>query len=262
MMVVAAVVWAAPARAETEQQADALAREMFAVGKYREALQIYGRLYADTPHPTYIRNIGRCYQNLGEPERAISSFREYLRQVPTLAPAQRAQIEGYIQEMQALQRARAAAAPAPAPAPAVSVGSPPLAPTPAPAAGPANDRSSVDAGERSQAPFLAGVGTAVVGAAGVAVGVVFALQSRSKNDRALALCGPTVCETRTELEAHDTLVREARSARTLSIVGFAAGGAALVAGSLLMWTARRDGGTRLAAWTGDREAGLLLAGRW
>lgn len=82
------------------------ARQLFAVGKYAEALEIFGNLYAETLHPTYLRNVGRCYQNLGEPDKAISSFSEYLRQSKNLAPAQREQVEGYIREMEELKRKR------------------------------------------------------------------------------------------------------------------------------------------------------------
>src|SRR3954469_8973217 len=68
-------VEAAPAKDKREMQA----REAYAAGRYQEALDIFVKLYAETVHPNYLRNIGRCYQNLNEPDRALSSFREYLR---------------------------------------------------------------------------------------------------------------------------------------------------------------------------------------
>jgi tetratricopeptide (TPR) repeat protein len=94
-----------PALAEGDGR-ELRARQLFAVGKYAEALEIFGDLYAETLHPTYLRNVGRCYQNLGEPDKAISSFSEYLRQAKNLAPAQREQVEGYIREMEELKRKR------------------------------------------------------------------------------------------------------------------------------------------------------------
>lgn len=122
------------------------AREAFAAGSYKEALDIYTKLYAEKLHPTYLRNIGRCYQNLSEPERAISSFREYLRKGKDIPNDERTEIEGYIQEMEDLQKRQAAAAapapvpvptptPAPTPQPMVMVAQP--APAPAPASEPA-----------------------------------------------------------------------------------------------------------------------------
>jgi tetratricopeptide (TPR) repeat protein len=89
------------------------AREAYAAGSYKEALDFYTKLYAEKLHPTYLRNIGRCYQNLGEPDRAISSFREYLRKAKNLPAEERAEVEGYINEMEDLQKKNAAAAAAP-----------------------------------------------------------------------------------------------------------------------------------------------------
>ena len=106
------ILWAPAALAEEpapeRDKREVAARQAFAVGKYKEALEIYGNLFAETAHPTYLRNIGRCYQNLGEPERAISSFREYLRQGKDLPADQRAVVEGYIREMEDLKKKREA----------------------------------------------------------------------------------------------------------------------------------------------------------
>jgi tetratricopeptide (TPR) repeat protein len=91
------------------------ARTFFAAAKYQEALDIYARLYAETLHPTYLRNIGRCYQKMGDADRAISSFEEYLRKAKDLSAEQRAEIEGYVADMEKMKRSRAtAAAPPPA----------------------------------------------------------------------------------------------------------------------------------------------------
>jgi tetratricopeptide (TPR) repeat protein len=105
------------------------AREAYAAGSYKEALDIYTRLYAEKLHPTYLRNIGRCYQNLGEPDRAISSFREYLRKAKNLPADERAEVEGYIGEMEELQKKNAAAA---APTRPLPQAAPPVEPSPPP----------------------------------------------------------------------------------------------------------------------------------
>src|SRR5438477_12327123 len=59
---------AGSARAGEGQDEELKARKMFGAGNFQGALDIYTDLYARNPHPTYTRNIGRCYQNLGEPE--------------------------------------------------------------------------------------------------------------------------------------------------------------------------------------------------
>ena len=113
------------------------AREAFATGRYQEAIDLYGKLYAEKLHPTYLRNIGRCYQKLKEPDKAIDSFRDYLGRLKNIPAAERGEIEGYIAEMEALKKQQAAdkaaaaapaavAAPLVAPVPRLE----PVAPTP------------------------------------------------------------------------------------------------------------------------------------
>ena len=81
-----------------------------------------------------------------------------------------------------------------------------------------------------RAVSLASAGAGVVG---VTVGAIFGLRARSKNNEALGLCASGTCATKDELDRHATLVDDARTARTASIVGFIAGGAALAAGAVL-----------------------------
>ena len=118
MLVVLLTAFQAPARADGEESAEMRARTYFASAHYQEALDLYARLYAETLHPTYLRNIARCYQGLRDPDKAISSFQEYLRKAKDLSPEQRAEIDGYLAEMEQLKKSRATAAVAPPPAPA------------------------------------------------------------------------------------------------------------------------------------------------
>jgi len=106
-----AEVQAAPARKQ-QQTREREARALFAVGNYQKALDLYGQLFADTLHPTYLRNIGRCQQLMGEPDKAINSFREYLRKAPKLSAQERTEVEGFIAEMSALKATKDGAAPA------------------------------------------------------------------------------------------------------------------------------------------------------
>ena len=86
------------------------AREEFAAGRFQEALDLFARLYAETLHPIYLRNIGRCYQNLGDPDRAMISFRDYLRKHKTISADERKEVEAFIAEMETLKKQKGAAA--------------------------------------------------------------------------------------------------------------------------------------------------------
>jgi hypothetical protein len=94
------------------------AREAFAAGRYDEALDLFAKLYAQTLHPVYLRNIARCHQKMGQPEKAIDKFGEYLAKDKKLGAEERKEIEGYIKEMELLrdQQAKAAAQKTPPPA--------------------------------------------------------------------------------------------------------------------------------------------------
>jgi tetratricopeptide (TPR) repeat protein len=132
------VLPAEPARAAAKHtdKREIEARQAFASGQYQQALDLYAALYADKVHPTYLRNIGRCYQNLRQPEKAINAFRDYLRQAKDLTAAERSEVEGYIKEMEELQKQQAAAASA-------AAAPPPAAPPTVPAAPPVGpDRSA------------------------------------------------------------------------------------------------------------------------
>jgi len=113
-MAVLAVVLAGEAvAAPVKDTREMKARELFAAQRYQEALDLYVKLYAEKLHPNYLRNIGRCYQNLGDPDKAIGSFREYLRKARTLPAEERSEIEGYIKEMEELKRQKETPPPPP-----------------------------------------------------------------------------------------------------------------------------------------------------
>jgi hypothetical protein len=194
-------------QAEPEpDQRELSARQLFAVGKYTEALEIYGKLFAETAHPTYLRNVGRCYQNLGEADKAISSFREYLRQAKDLPPDQRALIERYIREMQDLKRQQEAARRPSTDAKAESP-APPPAPASAPALiseTPANDSGAAAPPSRLPAYIVGGASVAVLG-----VGAYFGLRALSEKNAADPLCPMDKC-TGDGYTKNEAAVRDAR----------------------------------------------------
>jgi hypothetical protein len=95
-------------------------RAMFVRGEYEGSLQIFSKLFAEKADPVYLRNIGRCYQMLRNPARAIAAFREYLRRDATITVEERAEVEGFIHEMEALAAEQSRAPPAAATAPSAS----------------------------------------------------------------------------------------------------------------------------------------------
>jgi len=204
---------------------EAKARELFALGRYEEALAIYGKLYADSPHPTYLRNIGRCYQNLRRPYNAISSFEDYLRQSPNLPADQRHLVEGYIREMRELKAKQAASAAPPA------GDAPPAASKPRPAQvslatapGPEADvphPAGADQGNPKRTAAFA-VGAAAVVALGV--GAFFGVRAISKGNAVDAHCPGDACDMTGLTLDHD--------ARTAARIADVALGAGIVAGAV------------------------------
>jgi hypothetical protein len=120
-----------------DNTAELKAREAFAAGRYEEALDLFAKLYAQTLHPVYLRNIGRSHQKMRQPEKAIDKFSEYLAKDKKISPDERKEIEGYIKEMEVLRDEQAKQkAPPPAPPPPVMPGNPtsPASSPPPPAA--------------------------------------------------------------------------------------------------------------------------------
>jgi hypothetical protein len=102
----------------------------------------------------------------------------------------------------------------------------------------------------------AGVGVAGVGVVGVVLGTVFGVQVLTKNSAAAKYCRPSdpyLC-TAPGVE----LRKEMYTAGTVSDVMFVVGGAALVGGAVLFFTAKPAGekGTTAAGW----EAAPMVAG--
>ena len=114
--------------AQADRATEIRARKAFATGHYDEAIDLFGQLYAETLHPVYLRNIGRCHQKLRQPDEAIDKFNEYLVKEKKISADERKEIDGYIKEMEALrdEQARQKAPPPPAnPPPPVTPLNPP-----------------------------------------------------------------------------------------------------------------------------------------
>jgi hypothetical protein len=177
---VVCLAFARPAAAAAgDRHAEMDARRAYAAGNYQQALDLYAKLYAETLHPVYLRNIGRCHQAMREPQKAINAFRDYLTKSKGLAAEERTEIEGYIKEMEALRDEQerqqhpapvpAATPPPPAPVPAAP------APAPTPTQAPLTLSAPGSAPAPASSPFYTrwwfwtAVGVVVVGGAVAAV---------------------------------------------------------------------------------------------
>ena len=175
------------------------AREEFAAGRFQQALDIFAKLYAETLHPVYLRNIGRCYQNLGDADHAIISFRDYLRKHESITAKERAEIEGFIAEMEQLKKQKGGGAAAtgeasPAPPRSESIVTPlPAAPEPKSGAAPeALVTAPAAAAREESAPvytrwwFWTLVGAAAIGAG---LGIAAATGMLTKTQEGSCLSG-------------------------------------------------------------------------
>ena len=106
--------------------------------------------------------------------------------------------------------------------------------------------------------MLAGVGVAALG-----VGTLFGLQARARSDEAEAICAdnPLDCPEG-EVDRHAEIVDDAKRARSLSVAGFVVGGASLIAGAALWFSAgdaRQARGSALILAPAPRGSGLHAA---
>jgi tetratricopeptide (TPR) repeat protein len=224
------------------------ARQMFAVGKYREALEIYGKLFAETGHPTYLRNIGRCYQNLGEADKAISSFHEYLRQAKDLPADQRTLVEGYIREMEELKRKQESEQRTNGDARGAEPSVQPATPSSSPSAV-VSATSGTEAARPSRLPAFI-----VAGASALALGVgtYFGLSALANKRAADPLCPNDKCTTMDGWNKNEAALRDALITDIALGVGVVGAGVA----TYLFFRSSRTGGAQPepAAWLRVRPA--------
>lgn len=62
-------------------------QSLYAAAKYKDALAKFEESFAARPHPATVFNIARCQDQLGDLVRAMTSYKEYLRQSPQATDA-------------------------------------------------------------------------------------------------------------------------------------------------------------------------------
>lgn len=126
---------ATPARAaELDKKGKADAKEamrFYKEGNYEDAAKVFARLSVNYPDTlVFVRNLGACYYHLRRWEPAISNLRDYEHRKKDIADDDRAEISGWIGEMERLrdQASHHPSASAPPIAPSAQSAAPPVAP--------------------------------------------------------------------------------------------------------------------------------------
>ena len=135
-----AALFALPLRAAEDpalEQAKAHAAKAkvhYDLGEYEKAADEYIQVYRLRPLPALLYNIGQCYRQAGQYEKAKQFYNSYLREAKDATASNRQQVEKAIQEIDELQAKEKRAKDGPpkgiAAAPPVTGGSPTLAPPP------------------------------------------------------------------------------------------------------------------------------------
>ncbi len=113
------------------------ARVECAAGNFAEGVRLLAELWVATSDVNYLYNQGRCYEQSGQNDLAVSRFREYLRKAEKLPRKDVERVNQRIDELLRQANNR------PAPAPTVISLAQPAAPQAAPAPAPASvDRSA------------------------------------------------------------------------------------------------------------------------
>jgi hypothetical protein len=210
------------------------ARQACASGQVARAIQLLGDYLRKTNDATAIFNMGRCYQLNGQADRALLSFREYLRTAPDLTADDRQEVDRHIAELEARRQP-----PSPVTPPAL------VEATAAPR--PTSDGNPV--------LRALGIGLGAAGVAAVATATIFGLHVRSINDD---LHSGRI----KDLTAYQRRIDDGARAETLQWVFLGIGAATLAGGAVCMLLALppRGDAAALAPLVLPGGAGLAVAG--
>jgi len=115
---------------EMDKKAKADAKDamrLYKEGSYEDAAKIFVRLSIAYPDMlVFVRNLGACYYYMRRYEPALSNLRDYEHRKKDMAPDDRAEVAGWIGEIERMRDQAAAAAAVPSPAPVVAPVAPPV----------------------------------------------------------------------------------------------------------------------------------------
>ena len=221
-------------------------RTAYEAGDYESALTHFRQAYEGSQRPALLFNIGQAADRLRRNEEALAALEAYLSQVPD-APNREAVDNRIAILRDVVARERQAAAPAAAPTPVSTEPEPSVQSKP----------QGLEVESSASLPLLplvvAGVGAVVLG---VGAGVGAAAKAAEEDYAAAPVA------TRSEIEAADGLLSDARDKATLANVLLGVGGVVLVAGAawLVVELSAGDDPVQAQVLLGPQLAGLQLQG--
>jgi tetratricopeptide (TPR) repeat protein len=229
LLVIAMVLWAWPAYAQSSPKAAAEAayaegQTRYAAGDYAAAAERFVAAHTLDPDPAYLYNAAQAFRFAKSCAEAADHYRRFIEAAPNVS--NRAKVEAYIVEMEACTRPGDPARTDPPveearPQPREQV-------LPAPDPAPAEARDDNPGGTRR----LVGIGVGVLGAIAVGVGVYYSLETVSLDDKTAKLYEAGVWTDREEaLELQ--YKRDGDAAETRQIIAYSVGGAAIIGGIVL-----------------------------
>lgn len=226
--------------------------------RYADALAAFEEAYALDPAPVLLFNIAQCHRQLGDNERALARYRQYLEQMPDARNA--ADVKARIldleqtlakEDKQKERERRPAAEPEPRtpsvqPPPPVAVATPVPQPAPNVSVIPAEAPPPAASGSWKRPAAWATAGGAVLA---VGAGVAFQIAGAGKVTDFDRSCGrdaggqpvrdPQAGGTITDAQCKG-LFDDWQSDRRLAVVGYVVGGAFAVTSAILFYSSSAD----------------------
>lgn len=243
----------------SRQEREVAARSACLDGNYTEGVAILTKLFVETRDVTYIFNQGRCFEQNGHCEEAISRFQEYLRVGrQSLEANERGEAEQHINDCRATIAQERGTAPLPTSTPPVALPTPVVSPEPSrstPEPSPTISEATPKPAPASDGARLR-IGGIVVASAGLlsaGVGLVFNLKANS-----------TVDDMHKTPDGY-TKESDRKNYETAAWIGYGVGAACVVTGAILYTIGRTarstgSGSVALIPALGSDHAGAVLTG--